>query len=313
MSETTAAAEQTASGELEFGADLETEPGQDREESENTEDQSEQTTEEVGVAPSSTQTAEDSTSDDVTADFDPMSVDWTRLRQDQIPAEYQPIWRTARRLQSRSDREINKAKEVQQDSQRIYENQRTQPEAQAQTQTFPVRAGQSDPILEAFGYQTGQAGYDEASTVLGIAQTVVQPMQSEIQTLRGLVTALQQGYGNITEQGRETADKAAENEYDNAVEEFGEETIDMYWEEVKVLRGKPNRFGDGPHTISSVLQMLSGRPAEKSAELKTTARTNKRKAQRKTKPQSSAAPEIVDETADKTREQTIAELESNGW
>ena len=30
MSEITAAAEQTASGELEFGADLETEPGQDQ-------------------------------------------------------------------------------------------------------------------------------------------------------------------------------------------------------------------------------------------------------------------------------------------
>ena len=138
-------------------------------------------------------------------------------------------------------------------------------------------------------------------------------MQAELQTLRGLVTALQQGYGSITEQSRQSADKEAEKEYDAAVDEFGEETIDMYWEEVKVLRGKPNKSGDGLHTISSVLQLLSGRPAEKSAELKTTARTNKRKAQRKTKPQSSATPEMANESADKTREQTIAELEANGW
>lgn len=55
--------------------------------------------------------------------------------------------------------------------------------------------------------------------------------------MRGLVTALQQGYGSITEQSRQSADKEAEKEYDAAVDEFGEETIDMYWEEVKVLRG----------------------------------------------------------------------------
>ena len=307
MSEITAAADQSASGEIEFGADLEAEPGQDRETPENIEDQSEETTEEVGeVSP------ESSTEEDSTVDFDPMSVDWTRLRQDQIPAEYQPIWRTARRLQSRSDREINKAREIQQESQRIQERQSIQSEESKQTQTIAL-PGQTDPILEAFGYQSGQAGYDEASTVLGIAQTVVQPMQAELQTLRGLVTALQQGYGSITEQSRQSADKEAEKEYAAAVAEFGEETIDMYWEEVKVLRGKPNKSGDGLHTISSVLQLLSGRPAEKSAELKTTARTNKRKAQRKTKPQSSATPEMANESADKTREQTIAELEANGW
>ena len=38
MSEITAAADQSASGEIEFGADLEAEPGQDRETPENIEE-----------------------------------------------------------------------------------------------------------------------------------------------------------------------------------------------------------------------------------------------------------------------------------
>ena len=226
-------------------------------------------------------------------EFDPMTVDWIQLRDDEVPDEYKPLLKTARMFQSQTDRARNDAQ-----AQTGASNQ-TAEALQARVAELEQKYGDStvkDPLtisndlLGQFGYAPGADGYDEANVVLGIAQAVTQPMMEQI-------TALQQQNAWVTQQlqgfqstNQKVESDRAQTELDEAIADFGEDELGKNWDAVKALRGKVNQRTGVGFTVSEALALVSPSAAEKSQQLRESGQQAIKTAQNGSRPSPGVTP-----------------------
>lgn len=226
-------------------------------------------------------------------EFDPMTVDWIQLRDDEVPDEYKPLLKTARMFQSQTDRARNDA-QVQTGA-----SNQTAEALQARVAELEQKYGDStvkDPLtisndlLGQFGYAPGADGYDEANVVLGIAQAVTQPMMEQI-------TALQQQNAWVTQQlqgfqstNQKVESDRAQTELDEAIADFGEDELGKNWDAVKALRGKVNQRTGVGFTVSEALALVSPSAAEKSQQLRESGQQAIKTAQNGSRPSPGVTP-----------------------
>ena len=262
---------------------------------------------------------EDASTEDssgVPAEFDPMDADWIKLRDDQVPDEYKPLLKTARMFQSQADRSRNEAQFQAQQAQQAAETMQQRLaslESQYGVQTPADPREQTNNLLGQFGYAPGSAGYEEASTVAGIAQALLTPLQEKFEALEAQNQQLQGQFGTLQSTSQQQAEMQAQQELDEAIATFGEVDLRDNWDAVKALRGQLNtRTGQG-YTVSEALAIVSPAAAEKSTQLRESGQQAKQNAQNRQRPSPAAQPPAAGSAPPLDEAGLTAELQNLGF
>ena len=213
----------------------------------------------------------------VSEEFDPHSVNWSTVREDEVPDEWKPQLRTMRNIYgmvNKTNMDLRDTQKQMEDVTQQYTNalNATQQINQAQNPT-PQQEGQpaqqqqtpQSSVLEHFGFSPGSNGYDEAVVVEGIANAVVTPLLNQVQALQQDLGQLHQNvqYLSGNEQGR-VEDKVS-GEIQEAINAgHSREALQDYHEEISTFRGMPNRETGQPHTVRTAYELASGRRSEHS-------------------------------------------------
>ena len=212
----------------------------------------------------------------VSEEFDPHSVNWSTVREEEVPDEWKPQLRTMRNIYGMVNKTNMDLRDTQKQMEEVtqqYTNalNATQQINQAQNPT-PQREGQpaqqqtpQSSVLEHFGFSPGSNGYDEAVVVEGIANAVVTPLLNQVQALQEELGQLHQNvqYLSGNEQGR-VEDKVS-GEIQEAINAgHSREALQDYHEEISKFRGMTNRETGQPHTVRTAYELASGRRSEHS-------------------------------------------------
>ena len=222
---------------------------------------------------------------EATEGFDPYTVNWSTVREEEVPDEWKPQLRTMRNIYGMVNKTNMDLRDTQKQMEEVtsqYSNalnatqQINQTQNPTQNQTPPQdgqpaqqQATQSS-VLEHFGFNPGSNGYDEAVVVEGIANAVVNPLLSQVQALQQDLSQLHQNvqYLSGNEQGR-VEDKVS-GEIREAVDSgHSRESLQDYHEEISRLRGMANRETGQPHTVRTAYELASGRRSENSGNSRT--------------------------------------------
>tara|TARA_R100001594_G_scaffold52267_1_gene85811 strand:- start:694 stop:1584 length:891 start_codon:yes stop_codon:yes gene_type:complete len=212
----------------------------------------------------------------VSEEFDPHSVNWSTVREEEVPDEWKPQLRTMRNIYgmvNKTNMDLRDTQKQMEDVTQQYTNalNATQQINQAQNPT-PQQEGQpaqqqtpQSSVLEHFGFSPGSNGYDEAVVVEGIANAVVTPLLNQVQALQQDLGQLHQNvqYLSGNEQGR-VEDKVS-GEIQEAINAgHSREALQDYHEEISKFRGMTNRETGQPHTVRTAYELASGRRSEHS-------------------------------------------------
>ena len=207
----------------------------------------------------------------VSEEFDPHSVNWSTVREEEVPDEWKPQLRTMRNIYgmvNKTNMDLRDTQKQMEDVTQQYSNaiNATQQINQTQNPT-PQQEGQpaqqqtpQSSVLEHFGFSPGSNGYDEAVVVEGIANAVVTPLLNQVQALQQDLGQLHQNvqYLSGNEQGR-VEDKVS-GEIREAIDSgHSREALQDYHEEISKFRGMPNRETGQPHTVRTAYELASGR------------------------------------------------------
>jgi len=216
----------------------------------------------------------------VSEEFDPHSVNWSTIREEEVPDEWKPQLRTMRNIYgmvNKTNMDLRDTQKQMEDVTQQYSNaiNATQQINQTQNPTqnpTPQQEGQpalqqtpQSSVLEHFGFSPGSNGYDEAAVVEGIANAVVTPLLNQVQALQQDLGQLHQNvqYLSGNEQGR-VEDKVS-GEIREAVDAgHSREALQDYHEEISKFRGMNNRETGQPHTVRTAYELASGRRSEHS-------------------------------------------------
>jgi len=218
---------------------------------------------------------------EATEGFDPYTVNWSTVREEEVPAEWKPQLRTMRNIYGMVNKTNMDLRDTQKQMEEVtsqYSNalNATQQINQTQNPTPPQDgqpAQQQTPqssVLEHFGFNPGSNGYDEAVVVEGIANAVVNPLLSQVQALQQDLSQLHQNVQYLSghEQGR-VEDKVS-GEIREAVDSgHSREALQDYHEEISRLRGMANRETGQPHTVRTAFELASGRRSANSGSSRT--------------------------------------------
>jgi len=209
-------------------------------------------------------------------EFDPHSVNWSTVREEEVPDEWKPQLRTMRNIYgmvNKTNMDLRDTQKQMEDvtqqynnalsaSQQINNTQNAQPAQQSQTT--------SPSVLEQFGFAPGQNGYDEAVVVEGIANAVVNPLLQQVYALQDELGHMQQNVQYLSggEQGR-IEDKVSGEIQEAISSGHSRESLQDYHQEISRLRGMPNRETGQPHTVQSAFELVSGRRSEASGNSRT--------------------------------------------
>ena len=205
--------------------------------------------------------------------FDPYTVNWSTVREEEVPEEWKPQLRTMRNIYGM----VNKTNMDMRDTQKQMEdvtsqysnalgapqqiNQAQNPDAQNQDPNAQAQASPS--VLENFGFTPGNNGYDEAVVVEGIANAVINPLLGQVQALQQELGTLQQNVQYLSGGEQNRVEDKVSGEIQEAVQSgHSQEALRDYHEEISRLRGLPNRETGQPHTVRTAYEMASGRRSE---------------------------------------------------
>ena len=205
--------------------------------------------------------------------FDPYNVNWSTVREEEVPEEWKPQLRTMRNIYGM----VNKTNMDMRDTQKQMEdvtaqysnalgatqqiNQAQNPNAQNQDPNAQAQASPS--VLENFGFTPGNNGYDEAVVVEGIANAVINPLLGQVQALQQELGTLQQNVQYLSGGEQNRVEDKVSGEIQEAVQSgHSQEALRDYHEEISRLRGLPNRETGQPHTVRTAYEMASGRRSE---------------------------------------------------
>lgn len=211
-------------------------------------------------------------------EFDPLTANWTRLRDEDVPETYRPLARIGRSMNQRHSQamqEVARAKEA-----AAAEVQRLRTIADAsqvmisQRQSGqPVDAEQQTNLLLArHGYTPQTPGYEEARIVHGITNEVVQsalaPYTQALQQIAQTVQNVQQSLFGFQYAQTAQTETVVRNELAEASELYGEDEIVQYGQAIAALRGKTNPVTKEPHTVRSAYELVSGRAQQNASVLR---------------------------------------------
>ena len=212
----------------------------------------------------------------VSEEFDPHSVNWSTVREDEVPDEWKPQLRTMRNIYGMVNKTNMDLRDTQKQMEEVTQqytnalnatqqiNQAQNPTPQQEGQPAQQQTPQSS-VLEHFGFSPGSNGYDEAVVVEGIANAVVTPLLNQVQALQQDLGQLHQNvqYLSGNEQGR-VEDKVS-GEIQEAINAgHSREALQDYHEEISKFRGMTNRETGQPHTVRTAYELASGRRSEHS-------------------------------------------------
>ena len=212
----------------------------------------------------------------VSEEFDPHSVNWSTVREDEVPDEWKPQLRTMRNIYGMVNKTNMDLRDTQKQMEEVTQqytnalnatqqiNQAQNPTPQQEGQPAQQQTPQSS-VLEHIGFSPGSNGYDEAVVVEGIANAVVTPLLNQVQALQQDLGQLHQNvqYLSGNEQGR-VEDKVS-GEIQEAINAgHSREALQDYHEEISKFRGMTNRETGQPHTVRTAYELASGRRSEHS-------------------------------------------------
>jgi len=212
----------------------------------------------------------------VSEEFDPHSVNWSTVREEEVPDEWKPQLRTMRNIYGMVNKTNMDLRDTQKQMEEVTQqytnalnatqqiNQAQNPTPQQEGQPAQQQTPQSS-VLEHFGFSPGSNGYDEAVVVEGIANAVVTPLLNQVQALQQELGQLHQNvqYLSGNEQGR-VEDKVS-GEIQEAINAgHSREALQDYHEEISKFRGMTNRETGQPHTVRTAYELASGRRSEHS-------------------------------------------------
>ena len=212
----------------------------------------------------------------VSEEFDPHSVNWSTVREEEVPDEWKPQLRTMRNIYGMVNKTNIDLRDTQKQMEEVTQqytnalnatqqiNQAQNPTPQQEGQPAQQQTPQSS-VLEHFGFSPGSNGYDEAVVVEGIANAVVTPLLNQVQALQEELGQLHQNvqYLSGNEQGR-VEDKVS-GEIQEAINAgHSREALQDYHEEISKFRGMTNRETGQPHTVRTAYELASGRRSEHS-------------------------------------------------
>jgi small-conductance mechanosensitive channel len=212
----------------------------------------------------------------VSEEFDPHSVNWSTVREEEVPDEWKPQLRTMRNIYGMVNKTNMDLRDTQKQMEEVTQqytnalnatqqiNQAQNPTLQQEGQPAQQQTPQSS-VLEHFGFSPGSNGYDEAVVVEGIANAVVTPLLNQVQALQQDLGQLHQNvqYLSGNEQGR-VEDKVS-GEIQEAINAgHSREALQDYHEEISKFRGMTNRETGQPHTVRTAYELASGRRSEHS-------------------------------------------------
>ena len=204
-------------------------------------------------------------------DFDPYSVNWNSIQEDQVPEQYRPLVGTARKIHGM----VNQTNmDLRQREQELANEVARQREITAQLQqggqapAEQTAQQQVESVLSELGIQEGAQGYAEAQVVERIAAAVAQRQMAQTQDHSATIQNLQNEVTQLRQERVNAAESRAQNELDVATEKYGADVLNQYTDTILALRGKVNPATGQPHTVESVLALVTGqaaRPAAQSA------------------------------------------------
>ena len=214
-------------------------------------------------------------------EFDPHSVNWSTVREEEVPDEWKPQLRTMRNIYgkvNKTNMDLRDTQKQMEDVTQQYTNalnasqqinnaqngtpQNAQPAQQPQTT--------SPSVLEQFGFAPGQNGYDEAVVVEGIANAVVNPLLQQVQALQDELGHMQQNVQYLSGGEQNRVEDKVSGEIQEAISSgHSRESLQDYHEEISRLRGMPNRETGQPHTVLTAYELASGRRSEASGNSRT--------------------------------------------
>ena len=213
----------------------------------------------------------------VSEEFDPHSVNWSTVREDEVPDEWKPQLRTMRNIYGMVNKTNMDLRDTQKQMEEVTQqytnalnatqqiNQAQNPTPQQEGQPAQQQQTPQSSVLEHFGFSPGANGYDEAVVVEGIANAVVTPLLNQVQALQEELGQLHQNvqYLSGNEQGR-VEDKVS-GEIQEAINAgHSREALQDYHEEISKFRGMTNRETGQPHTVRTAYELASGRRSEHS-------------------------------------------------
>ena len=129
----------------------------------------------------------------VSEEFDPHSVNWSTVREDEVPDEWKPQLRTMRNIYGMVNKTNMDLRDTQKQMEEVTQqytnalnatqqiNQAQNPTPQQEGQPAQQQQTPQSSVLEHFGFSPGSNGYDEAVVVEGIANAVVTPLLNQVQ------------------------------------------------------------------------------------------------------------------------------------
>ena len=243
-------------------------------------------------------------------EFDPLTADWVR---GDVPTEYRPVQQLVRSFQSRADQASSEA-----DKTRASLNQALQ-EAEASRNRYETlitnadgngvsQNGQPQNLLSSFGYAPGQDGWEEASTVLGIAQAVVGPVHAELEDLKKENAILREQFGTVQTSHASAETAEAQRELDEVSDKYDQSTLEAHWHEALSLRGQRNGRTGKTHSLVTAMDLITGAAARESADLKATGKQSKSAAKKRARPVPSVTDIEGGDGAD-----LVSELQKHGF
>mgnify|MGYP003110947806 CR=1 FL=1 len=211
-----------------------------------------------------------------TQEFDPHSVNWSTVREEEVPDEWKPQLRTMRNIYgmvNKTNMDLRDTQKQMEDVTQQYTNALNATQQINQTQTNVPQDAQTaqqsqtaqPSVLEQFGFTPGQNGYDEAVVVEGIANAVVTPLLQQVQALKDNLGELQQNVQYLSGGEQTRVEDKVSGEIQEAISAgHSREALQDYHEEISKFRGMTNRETGQPHTVRTAYELASGRRSESS-------------------------------------------------
>lgn len=217
------------------------------------------------------------------------SVDYTKLDINKLPEQYRPLARQAKKMQA----SFTRAQQAVREKERLLDSNLTQmqqlqrmaPQAQNDQATAPPsEVQQLQSFLGNYGFTPETAGYQEYALVAKMIHDARQQDLQQINQLAQVVSQLYQAQQQVTGHIQQTQVQPYNEQFEAAVSaghdpddirQYAQALIPLVDQIVNPATGKP-------HTIQSAYELVSGKAAQRSAEMQTQAQGARRQARTRT-------------------------------
>ena len=187
-------------------------------------------------------------------DFDPYSADWHALQPDQVPEQYRPLIQDARKIHSmvnKTNMELREQQRQLKDTQDQYIRMIEAMNRGGNQESTPEQ--QQVAALAQLGFHPESDGFQDAATVMRIAQAANNPVQQQLAQITQALQGLTQHVSSQQMQQQQTAEKQTESEIIDAESAYSQD-IYNYTAQIKSLRGQQNPSTGKPYTVKEAYE-----------------------------------------------------------